>query len=205
MQNSAPSCQLIAENILGEISWNDHVMGFCRCPGRDLHSRPSGKRECRIKLDGAATIHCVHTSCAAVIEEKNRLLRSEIGKAKRGQDENWHSYRPGPEDIRRERERQQFQKLKLRAEKSLAQIVAAHACDVADLWELSPYRLDGDAVDDWRLLLQLYRLGDGVWIGNENESARDDHGDYWKQRPSSGSRTERKAFSSAATSWMDVK
>jgi hypothetical protein len=91
-----------------------------------------------------------------------------------------HRARPSPADVQPEREREQFRALKLRAEKSLRLIAAAHACDVSDLWEMSPYRLDGNAADEGLLLLRLYRPEDVIWIGEKKESARDDHDDAWK-------------------------
>jgi hypothetical protein len=166
----------IAESILGKID-----NGYVTCPGRDLHSHPSGKRDCQIFLQDVPNIFCVHNSCAGVIAEKNRLLQSLIGKAECGREYKLQPYRPSPQEIQRERDRDRFERLKYRAEKSLAQIVSAHACDPYDLWEMSPIRLEGDAQEDWQLLLQLYRSGDVLWIGDEKESARDDHDDAWKE------------------------
>jgi hypothetical protein len=167
--------QSIAESIFGPTEWKDLFTGFRECVAKDLHTNRSTKSDLRIKLDGAPTAFCHHTSCASVIEEKNLLLRREIGKAQRGQDGNWKPYRPGPDDLRRQHERGQFQRLKLRAEKSLAQIVAAHSCDVADFWEWSSYRLDGDVVNDWRLHLRLYPPTDEVWIGELHQSGKPEH------------------------------
>ena len=73
--------QVIAENLLGEIRWHSNVLGYAQCPGKDLHSNSSGPRDCRITIDSAPTIYCVHNSCASVIGECNRRLRSNIAKA----------------------------------------------------------------------------------------------------------------------------
>jgi hypothetical protein len=182
---SLPSCspQSIAESRLGPIIWTTPTAGFIEkgCPGKVLHTHTSSKRDCRVFLNGAPTVYCVHNSCAGIIEEENKLLRSEIGKAQRGANPDFKPWRPSPADIQREREREQSQRLTLHAKKSLAQIIAAHACDPYDFWEMSPVRLDGDAQEDWRLLLQLYDPTDVIWIGEEKESARDDHDDAWKR------------------------
>lgn len=170
--------QAIAATVMElPIEWEaDGVTGWTRCPGQQLHSNPSTKWDCRIRLDGAPTAFCPHTSCAGVIAEKNRLLRSEIGKAQRGQFGAWKPFRPSAEEILRQREQDRLQNLKDRAVQALGPIIAAHPFEPVDLWESSPYRLDGDAMDDWRLLLQLYKPSDVIWIGCElYESGSPEH------------------------------
>src|SRR5687767_6066765 len=88
----------IVQSLFGDVDWIDALTGFIKCPGADLHSHRSTKRDCRIKLDGAPTLYCVHNSCAGVIAEKNHLLRSEIGKFERGQNPNREPWRPTPAD-----------------------------------------------------------------------------------------------------------
>lgn len=48
--------QNIAESIFGGIDWIDFSTGFARCPGEHLHSHRTGKRDCRVNLDGAPTL-----------------------------------------------------------------------------------------------------------------------------------------------------
>lgn len=69
----------IAKDILGFIDES----GFCRCPGAFQHTHRNGRRDCRVRLDGAPTVYCVHTSCAAVLDEVNYRLRSRIASAER--------------------------------------------------------------------------------------------------------------------------
>ena len=69
----------IAASIVGVVDWQTEVSGFCRCPGETLHTHPTGKKDCRVNVDGAPTIHCFHASCAAVVGEANRRLRRELG------------------------------------------------------------------------------------------------------------------------------
>jgi hypothetical protein len=165
----------IAESILGSIQWVDAVTGFLACPGKNLHSNPSSKRDCRIKLDTVPTVFCVHTSCNGIIGEKNRALRSEIGKA------NWKKHtaplrwQATPAEVQRAKERETEAQLKARAEKSLRGIVESNACQPVDFIERSPFRFDSDGADDWRLLLRLYKPSDVLWIGALNESGRPKH------------------------------
>lgn len=80
----------IAEQVLGDAlkPANDGIY-YLTCPGVSFHSNKSGRKDCRFTPgDGgnnprtaAPTLNCVHQSCGTVIEEMNRTIRSEIGKA----------------------------------------------------------------------------------------------------------------------------
>jgi hypothetical protein len=82
----------IIERVLGQpVAWNaDGEWGYTECPGVGNHNNRSGRRDCRVwaveKPNGMTTLppglHCLHTSCSAVVEEMNHRIRSEIGKAK---------------------------------------------------------------------------------------------------------------------------
>lgn len=70
--------QRIAEEVLGAPIGAD---GFARCPGEAAHTGRTGPRDFRVKLDGAPTGSCFHSSCAGSVEEFNRELRRRIGIA----------------------------------------------------------------------------------------------------------------------------
>ena len=59
----------IASQIVGMVDWQDQVSGFCQCPGASLHTQKTGKKDCRVCVDGAPTIFCFHSSCAAAVAE----------------------------------------------------------------------------------------------------------------------------------------
>jgi hypothetical protein len=69
----------IAAGIVGAVDWQTEVSGFCRCPGESLHTHPTGRKDCRVNVDGAPTIFCFHASCAAAVAEANRRLRYTLG------------------------------------------------------------------------------------------------------------------------------
>ena len=69
----------VAATIVGPVDWQSEVSGFCRCPGEALHTHRTGRKDCRVCVDGAPTIHCFHASCAAAVAEANRRLRRELG------------------------------------------------------------------------------------------------------------------------------
>ena len=72
----------IAAKLLGELRWDSEKNGyFCECPGRSHHTGGWNPKECIVHLDGSPTIDCKHNSCAGVVADTNRELRSRIGKA----------------------------------------------------------------------------------------------------------------------------
>jgi hypothetical protein len=73
--------QRIATGLLGTIDWESDASGYVTCPGKGCHTNPDGKRDCRVYLDGAPTLHCVHNSCSGLLEAVNGELRSRIGRA----------------------------------------------------------------------------------------------------------------------------
>jgi hypothetical protein len=75
--------QQIAHELLGTIDSD----GYCQCPGIGAHTGRNGTRDCMVKLDGAPTLYCVHTSCGAAVEGANVTLRRRIHAAESGGEE----------------------------------------------------------------------------------------------------------------------
>jgi hypothetical protein len=69
----------IAARLLGTIDWQSEVSGYCRCPGAALHTSATGRKDCRVNLDGAPTIYCFHASCAPAVADANLALRRALG------------------------------------------------------------------------------------------------------------------------------
>ncbi len=67
----------VAEAVLGRIDEG----GFVKCPGQAHHTGRTARKDCRVRLDGAPTVFCVHTSCLSAVEEVNGRLRREIAIA----------------------------------------------------------------------------------------------------------------------------
>jgi hypothetical protein len=129
-------------------------------------------------LDKVPTIFCVHASCRSAIEHANHELRSAIGKAKfNGENTPSKRWRLTAEERERKREREVFQRLKLRSGTALHQILETFTTDPVEFFESSPIRLLDDPANDWRLLLQLLRRDDVLWIGDTKDSC-DDEADY---------------------------
>ena len=170
----------IAEQLLGEVHWHSDTSGFCRCPGEAHHTTPSGRRDCRVMLDGAPTLHCFHTSCADALASVNYELRASIAKAEMSGHEP-----PVSAAVRRERKRQRREAeqkrekeeaLARRAATALPEILVRYAWDHAHVWEASAIRLEGPPADDWRLLLGCLYPADAVlWTGEKHQSGKPRH------------------------------
>jgi hypothetical protein len=73
----------IAGSILGAITWESDVAGFCKCPNRQSHTSETKADHTRVTIDGVPTVHCFHNSCRGAIEEINLRLRAEIRLAEK--------------------------------------------------------------------------------------------------------------------------
>jgi len=74
----------IASELLGGEALTEAWGGFCRCPGAARHSAKNGKKDFRVLLEGAPTGYCLHSSCAAEVEEFNLALRRAVWREEHG-------------------------------------------------------------------------------------------------------------------------
>jgi VirE N-terminal domain/AAA domain len=73
--------QRVASELLGSIDWQSETEGLCLCPNQAAHTTGNGKRDCKVWLGEAPSIHCFHNSCRGIVAAVNRDLRLRIGKA----------------------------------------------------------------------------------------------------------------------------
>ena len=84
---SLREAQAVAQSIVGAVSWNG-AEGYCQCPSAGQHTTRTTGTDCKIvcapveKPGGLLKpgIYCFHDSCAGVVEEVSRELRSALGK-----------------------------------------------------------------------------------------------------------------------------
>ena len=157
--------QQIAESIVGRIDWQLPDMGFCNCPGVSKHTRLTGKRDCKVIVSGAPTIHCFHQSCAADIERVNFQLRSQLGKLRCS-----GLRAPLGSKAGNRKSETPARALAFRAETAACQVFAEYQWSMVDMSEDSPVRLNGEPADDWKLLLALFPPTDVLWIGSVFQS-----------------------------------
>ena len=173
--------QSITESIVGPVQWQDAEHGFCPCPGATLHEHRNGRRHCRVSLDRVPTIHCVHSSCAELIERANHGLRSAL--AKRACAEGLHTPTAAElaERARRHAEQDAAKELRTNARASRKEILRRWEWSEVDAWEASPLRLDGPPQDDWRHHLALFPADAVVWIGNERDTGLPEHSQHFRR------------------------
>jgi len=148
------------------IEWRDKF-AYVHCPSEGQHTGKTSKRDCRVYHESVPTIHCVHASCRAAVEEANKVLRSTIGKCES------NGQRPDPM-LAHQRVARRTDAV-LDAAIGLRQIRSADPVHLADLWEMSTVRLDGDPANEWRLILQwLYAPDDWIWMADDPRDAGGD-------------------------------
>jgi hypothetical protein len=186
----------IAAGIVGAVEWQTEVSGFCRCPGEALHTLPTGKKDCRVNVDGAPTIFCFHASCAPAVAAANRKLRCAIGQSP------WELKLPGGSILRngdvlqgdgsvkkreaieggavappyQREEKLVLETLRVMAERFKPDLFEKFHWPFAQIVEDSPLHVcERDAEDQFRTWLRLWPAHCHVWIGDIFSSGRPEH------------------------------
>ena len=191
----------MAASIVGAVDWQTEVSGFCRCPGESLHTHPTGKKDCRVSVDGAPTIFCFHASCASAVAAANLRLRQGIGKS------SWELKLPGGVILRngdvlqssggvlrrevvqaRARaegrdagEQLVLETLKALAERFKPELFESFRWPFAQIIADSPLLVsERDAEDQFRTWLKLWPAHCHVWIGDIYSSGRPEHRTHFR-------------------------
>ncbi|HWQ93056.1 MAG TPA: hypothetical protein VN673_15375, partial [Clostridia bacterium] len=167
-----------AESILGPVTWDTPTTGFCHCPGETNHTSRSGKKDCRITLDGVPTVYCFHDHCQPQVESANRALRQAMTR------EAWTLVMPGGTNIRAGPRFTSPPKPAVRldevGERIAREIAHRYSSIMAEFrWPLdamraqSPIDLHGYSPDDhFRRWLLLWPPDAILWIGQVTDSGR---------------------------------
>lgn len=173
--------QRIAAELLGDIDES----GFCTCPGAERHTGRTAPKDCRITLEGAPTVFCLHSSCRADVEEANHQLRSRIGKAEAGG--RIEPIQPEERAARERRAREKAaQEASERAQKEqaaaiLPRILEGWAWDTPAMWQDSPGSLLWEDKPEWQTFLAgLYRPDDALWIGDTFDTGEPEHARHFR-------------------------
>lgn len=191
----------IAARLLGVVEWQTEVSGFCQCPGEAAHSSATGRKDCRVCVDGAPTVFCFHSSCSPAVMEANRRLRQELGASP------WEIKLPGGRVLRsgdvlqasgevlprvviqaraRAEGRDAGEAVTLASVKMLATRFAPEMFDVfrwpvSDILRDSPLQVsERDADDQFRTWLRLWPAHCHVWIGDVYSSGRLEHRTHFR-------------------------
>ncbi len=191
----------IASQEFGAIEWVTEVSGFCKCPGEALHTTRTGKKDCRVSVDGAPTASCFHASCAAAVAEANRRLRRALG----GGD--WAMTLPGgrvlrsgdvlqasgavlPREVvsaqaraegRQAGEQLVLETLRVAAERFRPELFDFFRWPMAEILDGSPLLVaDRDPEDQFRTWLKLWPAYCTVWIGDVYSSGKAEHRTHFR-------------------------
>jgi hypothetical protein len=191
----------IASRLLGPIDWQTEVSGLCKCPGESLHTQRNGKKDCRVNVDGAPTVHCFHSSCAAAVAAANLALRRELGAAP------WALILPGGRTLRsgdvlqpagvilpREavkakaiaegrdaREQVLLETLRTNAERFKPDLFARFRWPFTQIIADSPLHVcEREAEDQFRTWLKLWPAHCTVWIGAVFNSGQPEHRTHFR-------------------------
>lgn len=153
--------------------------GYGTCPGACRHTTKAGARDCRVKLDGVPTIHCVHASCAKDVEEANRALRTQ-------------TLAIDPVPVTPELKRMAAEAkakaarealLKLRAEKALPGILKKYAWPYDKIVAASPLIIDPqDREVMVEAFFELFEEGGVLWIGDVTDTGKVEHAPHFKTK-----------------------
>lgn len=191
----------IAASIVGAVDWQTEVSGFCRCPGEALHTHHTGKKDCRVNVDGAPTIYCFHASCAAAVATMNKRLRRELGASP------WAITLPGGRVLRSgdvlqasgtvlpreviergnhypkatDEEKVLIETLRANAERFKPELFEFFRWPFAQIISDSPLLVsERDADDQFRTWLKLWPAHCHVWIGDIFSSGKPEHRTHFR-------------------------
>jgi hypothetical protein len=198
----------IAAGIVGAVDWQTEVSGFCRCPGESLHTHKTGKKDCRVSVDGAPTIYCFHSSCEQAVAATNRRLRRELGAG------SWELALPGgkilrsgdilqrdgtvktmaeivadghhggavlPDGHHQALERLLLETLRVNADRFKPELFEKFRWPFAQILADSPLLVaDRDADEQFRTWLRLWPAHSHVWIGDVYSSGRPEHRTHFR-------------------------
>lgn len=179
MQNNF---QQKAEAIFGEINWQDEHTGFLECPGKELHTKPNGARDCKIFIDGAPSLTCFHQSCSAILIEANLALRQALVDDQTQVEQTEEEYQAARAKLHEKRLQHKSLYDKTR------QIQPTLSTDWK--WE-EPFTELLYPELDFERFFRLFEKDDVIWIGHKFSSGSPEHArhfqtvEYWyHNRPS---------------------
>ncbi|MEI8291755.1 MAG: hypothetical protein WCH99_19990, partial [Verrucomicrobiota bacterium] len=175
------------------------------CPGESLHTHPTGKKDCRVSVDGVPTIFCFHSSCAAAVAASNLRLRRELGVSR------WEMVLPGGQVLRsgdilqsdgtvksrevlahghnwsrkdakaQSDEKLLLETLRANAERFKPELFEFFRWPFEQIIADSPLLVaERDAEDQFRTWLRLWPAHSTVWVGDIYSTGRPEHATHFR-------------------------
>jgi hypothetical protein len=190
----------VAAAFVGGVDWQNDVSGYCRCPGESLHTHKTGKKDCRVCVDGVPTIFCFHSSCAPAVADANKRLRREMGSPWTLTLPNGQVLRAGdvlqssgailPREVmlarakaegRHPGEQLVLETLVAMAGRFKPELFEKFHWPFAQILEDSPLLVaDRDPDDQFRTWLRLWPAHCHVWIGDIYSTGRPEHATHFR-------------------------
>lgn len=151
------------------IEWKHEELAFITCPGKAMHTGKNAKKDCRVSLNGAPTLFCLHSSCFAIVEEANlkmrRACRNKTPLIMRVQtEEEKLRIKQAAEQKKKEEE------LKEWARKNKNAILKKYEWNMTDAFHESPFMTENPLHDPKVFLSLMYEQNDIIWNGDVKDS-----------------------------------
>lgn len=169
----------ILEAMFTVTDWKSEDLAYIECPGKAMHSGKNAKKDCRVNLDGAPTIHCLHNSCSGVIEEANYKFRRAIwdnnpGPKREYTVEEKAKIKKDLEEKKKEHAWQDF------AIANLDKILKKYHWPLADVFHESPFMTDDSGSDSLLFASKMYKPEDVIWNGDTKDTGNESFKDNFK-------------------------
>lgn len=181
--------QRSAESLLGQITWLTLTTGYCRCPGEARHTHTTGKKDCRVSIDGAPTVYCFHESCKDHVAAVNLALRRMLATAPREVTlPPGRILRSGPAPGRlpppAPGSTPQLEAIRREAAERRSSLIEEFAWPYDRILADSPIQVaDRSPQDQFRLWLKLWPPHASIWIGDVTHSGKPEHAAHFRSIP----------------------
>jgi len=156
----------VAEHELGPVDWQEGgTWGYCKCPGAHLHNKPTRHRDCRVYMDGAPRIYCLHSSCSRTLMTAADELRGSV-RALCPEGSLPPRSLPTPEELERRRSKNAALAAALSITEDWAKDWSQWRWPLEDLYRSNP-RQGATQTDFFR---EMWSPSDVVWVGEAHHS-----------------------------------
>lgn len=163
----------IIHQTIGQVDWVKEDQGFCRCPGERLHTKRTGKHDCRVWMEPFFTLFCFHGSCSNVVGQINKKIRRSFFYLSKGikSPEEFRKRIKTPEEIEEERIWRENKKLEAWARSEKTRLKDDFHWSFRQMMEDSPVRVPFNPQDQYCSFLNMFQDDDVVWIGDTTDSS----------------------------------
>lgn len=166
---SSPSSKIaaIVEQLLGPADWICPTIAHVQCPGIERHSTANSHRDCRLYLNRGLNLYCFHDNCWAARWDAVRKLRDTL-ELNRIDVRSLTGIDCTEESLLESYKRAWSTRTHAKALRS--EILRQYRWPYHDIIDQSPVSVVGREPEHWRPIVELFRPGAVVWIGDKTDS-----------------------------------